>query len=213
MWHLVTPKQRSLHHIIQLYRSYTTDFSLATRAPRSRWRNASTYHKCDFFDYIVNMKNSAITSADDGFMFKDDHLCNKDNHNWELLEHFYPHAEGQGCHSETMHILPLCSGTKRHSVESRYATRSLAEHLQMVVRILGSFTRADMLILCSQSARQWSFVFEQKRLNINTHGTKTEKVEHGAETFTGVSKDISFLYVRPKLFALEHIVARSHWLI
>jgi len=128
------------------------------------------------------MKNSAITSADDGFMFKDDHLCNKDNHNWELLEHFYPHAEGQGCHSETMHILPLCSGTKRHSVESRFATRSLAEHLQMVVRILGSFTRADMLILCSQSARQWSFVFEQKRLNINTHGTKTEKVEHGAET-------------------------------
>lgn len=132
-------------------------------------------------------------------------------------------TERQGCHSETIHILPLCSGTKRHSVESRFATRSLAEHLQMVLRILGSFTRADMLILCAQSARQCSFVFEQKRLNINTHGTKTEKAEHGAETtshhwltehvgetFTGVSKDISFLYVRPKLFALEHIVARSH---
>ena len=99
-----------------------------------------------------------------------------------IIGTFLSSRGGAGLSNETMHILPLCSGTKRHSVESRSATRSLAKHLQMVVRILGSFTRADMLILCSQSARQRSFVFDQKRLNINTHRTKTEKVEHGAET-------------------------------
>ena len=66
----------------------TTDFSLAIRALRSRWRNASSYHKCDLFDYVVNMKNGAVTSADDGFMFKDDHLCNKDNHSLSITGKF-----------------------------------------------------------------------------------------------------------------------------
>lgn len=182
MWHLVTPKQRSLHHIILLYRSCTTDFSLATRdcSAISATKRVNLPQMwllrlhCEYEEQRYNQHRWWIYVQGWPPVQQRQSML-------RIIGTFLSSRGGAGLakwdHAHSIFMFRNQTPFGRKSLRYHFATlpgRSRAKHLQMSVRILGS-SRVQiwhLLILCSQSARQWSFVFEKKCLNISTYRTK-----------------------------------------